>query len=53
MTVSKVNVRELIAWDLDDYPYRDAAAGVDSVKLDERTGREDSLPQRASNYSCH
>ena len=39
MTVSKVNVRELIAWDLDDYPYRDAAAGVDSVKLDERTKR--------------
>jgi hypothetical protein len=32
-------VHELIAWDLDDYPYRDAAAGVDSVKLDERTKR--------------
>jgi hypothetical protein len=39
MTVSKVNVRELIAWDLDDYPYRDAAADVDSVKLGERTKR--------------
>ena len=39
MTLSKVNVRELIAWDLDDYPYRDAASGVDSVKLDERTKR--------------
>jgi hypothetical protein len=39
MTVSKVNVLELIAWDLDDYPYRDAAAGVDLVKLDERTER--------------
>ena len=39
MTVSKVNVHELIAWDLDDYPYRDAAAGVDSVKLAEKAKR--------------
>jgi hypothetical protein len=39
VTVPKVSVHELIAWDLDDYPYRDAAAGVDSVKLDERTKR--------------
>jgi hypothetical protein len=37
VTISKVSVHELIAWDLDDYPYRDAAAGVDSVKLGERT----------------
>ncbi|MBB5326712.1 hypothetical protein [Tunturiibacter gelidoferens] len=39
MTISKVSVHELIAWDLDDYPYRDAAAGVESVKLSERTKR--------------
>jgi hypothetical protein len=39
MTVSKVNVRELIGWDLDDYPYRDAAAGADSVKLAEKAKR--------------
>jgi hypothetical protein len=39
MTVSQVNVRELIAWDLDDYPYRDAAAGVGSAELREKTKR--------------
>jgi hypothetical protein len=39
MTVSKVKVRELIAWDLDDYPYRDAAAGVGPAELREKTKR--------------
>jgi hypothetical protein len=39
VTISKVSVHELIAWDLDDYPYRDAAAGVGSVKLSENTKR--------------
>ena len=51
MTVSKVNVRELIAWDLDDYPYRDAAAGVDSVKLDERTKRASAQLAERDRYT--
>jgi len=39
MTAAKVIVRELIAWDLDDYPYRDAAAGFGPAELRERTER--------------
>src|SRR5271170_4897346 len=39
MNASRVDVRELIAWDLDDYPYRDAAAGVGSAELGEKTKR--------------
>jgi hypothetical protein len=39
MTVSKVNLRELIAWDLDDYPYRNASAGVGPAELREKTER--------------
>ena len=39
MTATKVIVRELIAWDLDDYPYRDAAAGFGPAELRERTER--------------
>lgn len=39
MTAAKVIVRELIAWDLDDYPYRDAAAGFGLAELRERTER--------------
>ena len=39
MTASKVTVHELIAWDLDDYPYRDAAAGVGLAELREKTKR--------------
>jgi hypothetical protein len=39
MTVSKVNVRELIAWDLDDYSYRDAGSGVGPAELREKTKR--------------
>jgi hypothetical protein len=39
VTISKANVRELIAWELDDYPYRDAADGVGPAELRERTER--------------
>jgi hypothetical protein len=51
MTVSKVNVHELIAWDLDDYPYRDAAAGVDSVKLGEKRKRARAKLAERDQYS--
>jgi hypothetical protein len=39
MTISKVKVHELIAWDLDDYPYRDGAGGVGTAELGEKTKR--------------
>ncbi|WP_353065601.1 hypothetical protein RBB77_06045 [Tunturibacter psychrotolerans] len=51
MTVSKVNVRELIGWDLDDYPYRDEAAGVDSVKLAERAKQARAKLAERDQYS--
>jgi hypothetical protein len=51
MTVSKVNVHELIAWDLDDYPYRDAAAGVDSVKVGEKAKRARAKLAERDQYS--
>ncbi|WP_158944712.1 hypothetical protein [Granulicella sp. S190] len=34
MTAEKVDVLELIAWDLDDYAYRDASTGFSSAALD-------------------
>jgi hypothetical protein len=34
MTSPKVDVHELLAWGLDDYSYREAAAGFDSAGLD-------------------
>jgi hypothetical protein len=37
MTASKVDVRELIAWDLDDYFYRDESVGVGQAELGEKT----------------
>src|ERR1700753_87707 len=51
MTVSKVNVHELIAWDLDNYHYRDIAAGVDAVKLSETTKRARTKLSEREQYS--
>jgi hypothetical protein len=39
MTIPKVTVRELIAWDLDEYLYRDAVAGVGQAELREKAMR--------------
>jgi hypothetical protein len=47
MTSSKVGVRELIAWGLDEYSYRDDAAGLDSTELTTRIGQASaSLAER-------
>lgn len=51
MTASKVNVNELIAWDWDDYPYRDAAISVDPVKLDEKMKRARATLAERDRYS--
>jgi hypothetical protein len=51
MTASKVDVNELIAWDLDDYSYRDAATSVDPVKLAEKTKRARAKLAERDQYS--
>jgi hypothetical protein len=50
VSTSRVNVHELIAWELDEYPFRDDAAGFGLGELAQRTARaREVLAQR----KCH
>jgi hypothetical protein len=51
MTSSKVDVHELIAWGLDEYSYRDAAAGFDSIALAARIRRASTRLAERDRYA--
>jgi hypothetical protein len=47
---SKVDVHELIAWELDEYPYRDAAM---SLKREEFAEKIEQAQERLAERECH
>ncbi|MBB5342291.1 hypothetical protein [Tunturibacter empetritectus] len=51
MTSRKVDVHELIAWGLDEYSYRDDAAGFDSMELDARIGQASARLAERDRYT--
>ena len=51
MTSPKVDVHELIAWGLDEYSYRDDAAGFDSTELDARVRRASARLAERDRYA--
>lgn len=50
MSPSKVDVHELIAWELDEYPYRNAAM---SLKREEFAKQVERAQQKLSERECH
>ena len=50
MSSSKVNVHELIAWELDEYPYRKSAIGL---RREEFAKRVEGAQQRLAERECH
>ncbi|WP_183790066.1 hypothetical protein [Tunturiibacter gelidoferens] len=51
MTSPKVDVHELIAWGLDEYSYRDGAAGFDSTELAARIRRANTRLVERDRYA--
>jgi hypothetical protein len=50
LSSSKVNVHELIAWELDEYPYRKSAIGL---RREEFAKRVEGAQQRLAERECH